>query len=277
MVHLPIRARKGTLLFRTWEEGLALWRILLRALPELVALCIMPDHAHLLLPRGDVARRVARAMSGYARWRNHHRGERGAVWDAQPPCEELPDALHARRTHRYVHLNPCRKGLVADPLAWPLSTHRDAVGLAARPTVPREHDPERFHHYVSADPSVDVTGTALPGVTFGDPSVEDVVAAVSAVCRTSPEGLRVRGPARDLAIRTALAHGLRDADVLGVRFGVDPSVVRRARGDVVPRGTRQAHPALAACVRAVGDPRFPALHAGDLRRQPAWAPYRGRR
>lgn len=36
-----------------------------------------------------------------------------------------------------MHPNPCRARLVADPLAWPFSTHRDAVGLAVDPVVPR--------------------------------------------------------------------------------------------------------------------------------------------
>jgi hypothetical protein len=277
MFHVPVRARKGTLLFRTWEEGLALWRILVRTFPELVALCVMPDHIHLLLPHGDAARRLTHALAAYARWRNAHRGERGTVWDVCPAPEELPDAQHARRTHRYVHLNPCRKGLVADPLAWPLSTHRDAVGLVADPVVARENDPERFHHYVSADPHVDVVGTALPGVTFGDPALEDVVAAVSAVCRVVPDALLRRGRPRTLALATAAAHGLRDASTLAHRFRCDADTVRRAQAGVSPRGARHADPALTACVLAVGDPRFRALGADDLRRLPTWGLYRARR
>ncbi|MFZ5481508.1 MAG: transposase [Myxococcota bacterium] len=277
MFHVSVRARKGSRLFRTWEEGLALWRILARTFPELVALCIMPDHIHLLLPHGDPERRLTHALAAFARWRNARRGEHGVVWADHAPPEALPDPLHARRTHRYVHLNPCRKHLVADPLAWPLSTHRDAVGLAAAPIMARERDPERFHRYVSADPTVDVAGSELPGVTFGDPRLEDVVAAVSAVCRVPTDDLLVRGPARTLALKTAAAHGLRDGAVLAARFAVDTRTVQRTTRRTPNRGARLADEALSACVRAVGDPRFAALDAGDLRRLPTWACYRGMR
>jgi hypothetical protein len=134
-------------------------------------------------------------MGSFARWRNHARGERGPVWQTHPAPQALPDVQHTRRTIRYVLLNPCRAGLVADPLAWPYSTHRDAVGLAV-PGVRRiEREPERFHRWVSADGTVDVAGTALPVVGWGSASGAQVAGAVGSVCRALPEMLARRGPA----------------------------------------------------------------------------------
>lgn len=66
---------------------------------------------------------VAHTVSG--RWRNHLEGVSGRLVRPLPPAEAVPEGPKRRRSVRYVHLNPCRARLVADPLAWPLSTHRD--------------------------------------------------------------------------------------------------------------------------------------------------------
>ncbi len=271
MFHHVARAAPGRLLFRTHAEGLALFRRLARAFPEAEALTVMPDHVHLVLPHDDPSGRLAGAMSGYARWRNHARREAGPVWATHPAPERLPDDQHARRTVRYVHLNPCRARLVGDPLAWPFSSHRDAVGLAARPIRPVDPSPARFHAWVSADGAVAVAGTALPGGTWGDVRWSEIVDAVGGVCRVHPAALLERGEPRTLALRTAWAHGLCDAGVLAAAVGIDASSVRRICAAVPARGGRFPDAALAACVRVVGDPRFSALDAGDLLTTAAWS------
>lgn len=277
MYHFVARAAPGALLWRTWEEGLALWSRLVAAFPEAVAAALMPDHVHLVLPHADPAGRLRDVMSAYARWRNAARRERGPVWAPHPAPEAIPDAQHLRRTVRYLHLNPCRARLVADPLAWPFSTHRDRVGYAFPATVAAEPDPARFHRYVSADDTVDTAGTSLPQVTYGDVRWEDVRDAVTSVCRVLPEGVLVRGPVRGLALKTAWAHGQHDAALLAAAAGCTRNRVYDVVAGVPGRAARFADPALQACVRAVGDPRFAPLYAGDLRGTRAWARYRGRR
>ncbi|MFZ5478853.1 MAG: transposase [Myxococcota bacterium] len=271
--HHVARAVKGTLLFCTWEEGLALWRIFVRAFPEVVAFCVMPDHVHLILPHAD-EERFARAMAAYARWRNARRRTSGPVWQRHPPPEELADEQHLRRTIRYVHLNPCRKALAPDPLAWALSTHRDRVGFAASPVVAEDRDPARYQRYVSADDHVDPHGTPLPVTRHEDVRWEDVRDAVTSLCRVPPTAVLQRGPARALALKTAWAHGLRDVGSLTAWTGASRSAVFRICGKVPARGARYADPLLDACVRAVGDPRFQPLDAGDLRSRSRWARYR---
>ena len=100
------------------------------------------------------------------------------------PAEPLVDATKARRTVRYVHLNPCRAHLAVDPLAWPFSTHRDRLGCAARPVLPQARDPEAFHRYVSSDPSVDPTGTPLPARALATRDLDRLAEAVSSAART---------------------------------------------------------------------------------------------
>ncbi len=79
MFHLVARSVEGPL-FCSWFEGVVLWEILVDAFPELIALCVMPDHLHLILPHDDPDRRLGRAMAAFARWRNRHRGRSGPVW-----------------------------------------------------------------------------------------------------------------------------------------------------------------------------------------------------
>ena len=92
----------------------------------------MPTHAHVLHHR-EVTTGLRRAMASYARWRHHERGTAGRVWLRLDEPTRSVTAQKRRRDERYVHLNPCRDGLVRDPLGWAFSTHRDAVGLAIDP------------------------------------------------------------------------------------------------------------------------------------------------
>lgn len=265
MYHLVARSADGRLLFRTWVEGLALWRRVVRRVPGIVAFAVMPDHLH-LVHLHDVRQPLAQVLAGYARWRNRARGERGRVFEPLPAAQRLPDEEHCRRTIRYVHLNPCRARLVRDPLAWPLSTHRDAVGLAAVPAVRQRRDAQAFHAYVSADPAVEPGGTPLPVPTARGCDLDDVVAAVSAVTRTPVEHLARRGPARTLFLRAAAAHC--------------PAVARAAAAARVgaARSTAFAAAGLVdgSVARALHDARFPSLASGDLRGGVGWERYRAR-
>jgi hypothetical protein len=154
----------------------------------------MPDHIHLILPDAP-GKRLGRAMSAYAQWRNAYRGERGPVWTPHPPPDRLADEKHLRRTIRYVHLNPPRAKLVEDPLAWAWSTHRDRVGFAFPRVGALEPDPNRFHRSVSGDPSVAVEGTDLPRTRHQDFRWEDVADAACAIFRVGPEAAFVGGTA----------------------------------------------------------------------------------
>ena len=263
MFHLTGRGAFKTLLWRDVIEGLALWNALVRALPGLRALVLMPDHFHTEHPE-DVRLRLARALSAYVRWRSHHRGCSTPGIERLPPAEALVDAQKRRRSERYIHRNPCRARLCDDPLAWPFSTHRDAVGLVVRPVVRTKADRVGFHAYVSGDPHVSVAGTLLPGGQHADLPPIDVLMAVSAVTRTPLPRLKQRGPARTLYLAAAarMASGSRqDAAAL---VGVHPSQITRAR----------APEAQLRIVRTVlGDRRFDGLTTELLPRTPAWADY----
>lgn len=273
MFHLVARAQPGTLLFRTSAEANRLWSAV-AAFPGLQAACLMPDHVHLLLDHPDAARGLGGVMSAYARWRNHHRRARGPVWCAAPAPEPIPDAKHLQRTVRYVHLNPCRAGLVRDPLAWPWSTHRDAVGLAVPGCVRARRDPHGFHAYVSGDPSAAVAGTPFPEEQWGWARLVDVADAVLAVRRQEPEALRRRGPTRRLFLEAAWLLTEASTEEIAVHARASGSAVRRGVARLPGRGSRACPAEVRVVVRALGDDRFAALPPGDLRRLPGWERYR---
>jgi REP element-mobilizing transposase RayT len=256
MYHIVARALPDTVLWRDPTEANALWRILTRTFPELVALCLMPDHFHLVLPHADEANRLSRALAAYARWRNHRRKQKGPVWASPPPPEKIADDKHLRRTIRYVHLNANRGKLVGDPLAWAWSTHRDATGFALFPVVARDPFPARFHHYISGDPDVAIEGTELPTTRLDrDATWDEVHDTVCTMARLAPEDLLVRGPARTVLVKAAWVHGIRDVRFLARAVGLTERRIYGLVEHLPVRGALLAEP-LGSVVRAVGDPRF---------------------
>jgi hypothetical protein len=98
---------------------------------------------------------------------------RKPIWEPTPAPTLASGLQHLRTVVRYVLLNPCRSGLASDPVEWEFSTHREAIGASAEawldtPTLRRALGcgpasfRERFHAYVSGDPTVSIAGTPLP-------------------------------------------------------------------------------------------------------------------
>jgi hypothetical protein len=266
MLHFSPRAVPGRLLFRDWTEGRALFTRVVRACPGLLALAVLPDHFH-LLHEGDVRLRLAAALASHAQWLNHRRGRTGPLFR---PLQAPDRALYAEkrsRSLRYVHLNPCRARLCDDPLGWPLSTHRDAVGLAAFPVIEPHPDPQWFHEYVSSDPTVAVDGTELPSLRVAIPTPAQVLHATSAVCRAPVVGLARRGPGRTLYLRAAKTLCAGPHREIAAAVGVTRWAVLDARAREDAR--------VKSIARVVGDLRFAPLFEGDLRALPGWRRYTG--
>lgn len=273
MHHHVARATRHTLIFRTWNEAAALWEALGARVPGVVALCLMPDHLHLLTQRPR-RRELGRALQAYSQWRNRRRGESGPCFEPAPPPDSVEGVLKERRNVRYIHLNPCRKGLASDPLEWPFSTHRDAVGLALSPVVRGRADPAGFHAYVSGDPSVDVQGSELPlvGADWGaaEPRVGDVLAAVSALSRRPLAEVRARGRLRTLAIGVCRTLTSAGSAAIAAELGVHRTSVGRVLLGAWRRESQVVQ-------RVLADGRFPPLLDHDLRQDRRWGAYRSRR
>ncbi len=270
--HHSIRTRPDRLVFRTHDEAAVLWRSLTGGLPELLALCLMPDHIHLMHPE-DVTGRLGALLGGFAEWRNRTSGARGPLWRHRETPTPVHGPAKARTVERYIHLNPCRARLTQCPLAWPWSTHRDRTGLADPSVRRKARDPEGFHAYVSGDPSTQVGGTpwpiASPTLTGEWADLLSIQAAVSAITRRTADELQHRSPARTLLVRAlgglSQAPRSRVADFVGVSTRTLQRVPTTWGSD------------LARVARVLDDPRFPLLHGEDLRRLHTWTRYRNRR
>ncbi|TVQ94672.1 MAG: hypothetical protein EA397_01250 [Deltaproteobacteria bacterium] len=253
MRHFAAHAVDDRLLFLTWEEGLHLWSVLTSRLPGAVV-CLMPNHVHVLAPE-EGRGAIRGAMSSHARWLNHRRKLCGPLWRPLSDTGAILGREKWERNIRYVHLNPCRAGLVDDPLAWPLSTHRDLVGLTLRPVTPVRRDPAGFHRYVSSDPKVRVEGTMLPYNILEKPTFDELVDAVSALVRCTDDELRRKTSARRTLIRAAKSLTPLNNREIAEAVGVSRRTVENA-AQLDPGGEKILR-------RVFGDRRFGLIVAED--------------
>lgn len=245
--HHVLHAVRGRL-WKDAAEAAALWRALAAAFPDAPSICLMPTHAHLVLPDGDHARELSRAISGYARFRNHRHGDSGPVFAPTSEPSNVSDDRHLRRTVRYLALNPVRDGLVTCPLGWTWSTHRDRCGLSW-PRVGKAHArPGEWHAYVATDHETAPHGTPFPARAERFVEWEELEAAVASVLRDPAADVTRRGPARDAFIGASLTVGRDPAEVAGRAKVTLRRVQQLAAAD--------PDPIAAICVRVAGDPRF---------------------
>lgn len=136
--HVGLRGIAGRPIFRGLRDRRALETIVIGSLREHGArahgFCWMTNHIHLVVEVDDD--RVGSFLRDLA---THY----AALLDGTAPeLFELPG--HAIRVCadpylleliRYVHLNPVRSGLVADPADYPWSSHRNYLGLPGAPWV----------------------------------------------------------------------------------------------------------------------------------------------
>src|SRR4029079_19605071 len=118
--HLVARTWNGVPAFRSTHDAWRLWGGLREAWPNALAACLMPNHAHLIVEAEPSELRITtgRYLAGFKRYRNLRR-----LWAPVPEPEPIRDSKRLSRQFRYVILNPCRAGLVADPLCWSWSTY----------------------------------------------------------------------------------------------------------------------------------------------------------
>ena len=245
--HIVAKIEAKLLSLCAFEIACWLWARLREAFPLALAACVMPDHPHVVSPLEDpeAARmRLNRVFGHLAR----RLGVRFVGAAAEPTL--VRDRPKLLRELRYVDLNPPRAGLTDDPLAWLFSTHRDVVGATADPWIdarrlaravgrPEKDFAEWYHRYVSADPSVRVTGTPMPQPArpsdIPDLPLGRIARAASAATRSRPEAIRVTGPTRRLFVGLAREQGWRNTELLARACACDPRTIQRiAEIDLAP-------------------------------------------
>ena len=238
-----------------------LWVFLRRAFPCALVVVLMTNHVHVIArvicpdwARLRMAKALAAAVRGHGRY----------TWEHLPDAEVLTGARELRRHIRYVTLNPCRAGLVSDPLEWPWSTHRDLLGAAATPWVRpdflaaalherRDGFEHRFQRYASSDRSVAVARTPPPSNPAHDPeptkSLQQIRLATLAATRGLEGDVNRRGFTRDLFVALARREGWAHRTSIASLCEMSPSALSRLQPRVPPT-------ALSAAAICLGDPRL---------------------
>jgi REP element-mobilizing transposase RayT len=96
------------------------------------AFCWMPNHMHLLIevsdtPLGPAMMRLASRYARTAQWR---RDTTGHLFERRYRAILVDSERYLCELLRYIHLNPVRAGLAADPAEYEWSGHRAYLGLA---------------------------------------------------------------------------------------------------------------------------------------------------
>ncbi len=202
------------------------------------AYCWMSNHLHLALqiadaPLGPIVRRIAGV---YARRIQRRLPTTGHLFERRYRSVLVDADTHLLRLVRYIHLNPLRAGLVADPADYPWSGHRAYLGLAAIPWLTTDFtlrllgtnrhsarrayarlissggDPDdsaRFSRGMSADTRVlgddgflarvTTTRKRIPQTGSSRPTLEQLVSAAAKEAGCTVEALASASKARALA------------------------------------------------------------------------------
>jgi REP element-mobilizing transposase RayT len=101
-------------------------RVVSRYRWRVYAFALMDNHAHLFLttPQANLSAGMHDLNSGYATGFNRRHRRVGPLFQGRFKAVVVEPGRHEWELSRYVHLNPVRAGLTADPEAWPWSSCR---------------------------------------------------------------------------------------------------------------------------------------------------------
>lgn len=257
LYHAILRGNHRQVIFRADADYLSFEDILASALirydAHLYAYCWMPNHVHLAVQVGEppLGRLMQLVASRYARRTQRHVPTTGHLFERRYRARLVASDRYLLALVRYIHFNPVRAGLTADPAAYPWSSHRVYLGMvvAGRLGV----DPLRG---VGATDRLAGLAT-YRALIASEPAEEDLL-------QIHPSGLpgaRVRATLSASVARSA--PGSLEAIVTEVasESGVDPAVIRsarrlpilvRARAEIARRALRQGVATLSEVARYLG-------------------------
>jgi hypothetical protein len=229
-----------------------MWSRLRRAFPRALAVMLMPNHPHVVAWVPSPALAHVTMVKLVAAFGRRFRLPR-STWQRVPP-PKLVEAGQEAIVLRYVALNPARRNLAKDPLAWYWSTYADVIGAIADPWVvfdaiasrlPRRlRDRRRLHDFVSSDKTTNVAGTPRPSAARDAPvatrTLDDILLAAIAAARGTAGAHRSRGPAREAFVWLAATQGWDDVPRLARLCGVTRSAIRRILRGAAPQSLHAA-------------------------------------
>jgi len=98
---------------------------------SIIAYCLMPNHYHLLVrqdgqePAGNLPQSV---FNSYSKAYNKMYSHSGTIFEGRFRAKVIQTSSHLFHLCRYIHGNPVKDGLVADPTDWPYSNYLEWIG-----------------------------------------------------------------------------------------------------------------------------------------------------
>ena len=113
---------------------------------SLVAYCLMPTHYHMLVrvKTSEVSLAMMRLSVSYTKAINKRFGRVGTLFQGQFQAKPIKQYGHLLNLCVYIHANPVKDGLVADPEDWPYSNYLEWLGQRDGTLVDREFIGEHF-------------------------------------------------------------------------------------------------------------------------------------
>ena len=112
-----------------------------------IAYCFMPNHYHLLLrqdgeePAGNVPQSV---FNSYSKAYNLKYSHSGTLFEGRFRAKPVNTKSHLLQLCRYIHGNPVKDGMVADPADWNWSNYLEWIGERNGTLVDREFINSQF-------------------------------------------------------------------------------------------------------------------------------------
>ena len=114
---------------------------------NMIAYTLMPTHYHFLVrqdgeaPAGNLPKLV---FNSYSKAYNKMYGHTGTLFEGRFRAKPIQTKSHLLQLCRYIHGNPVKDGLVADPADWPYSNYLEWIGERNGTLVNREFINNQF-------------------------------------------------------------------------------------------------------------------------------------
>lgn len=97
----------------------------------LIAYCLLTNHFHFFLRTllANLPKFMHRLNLGYVKWYNKKRSRTGHLYTSRYQASLVQEGSYALELSRYIHLNPVKANLVAQPEEWPWSSYPHFIGL----------------------------------------------------------------------------------------------------------------------------------------------------
>ena len=141
LYHVYNRFARGEEVFADPEEAVAFVELLreVKGRDELTvyAWCLMSNHYHLAVRTSPVplSRTMKHLQGTFSRAFNRRWRRTGPLWQSRYQAQLIKDQRYFDQVMVYIHVNPVRAGIVADPVDHAFSGHREIMGKVSKPLI----------------------------------------------------------------------------------------------------------------------------------------------